>query len=234
MILRVKGSHFLNRGNFRDFIIVCAIIFSLMGPEPHLIGYLIPLGVLAIGCFLHFIVKGQLIRNVVLCSEGTYAIVRHPYYLANFLIDGAFCLFSLNRYLIFAYPFLFFWTYGPHLKKEEQTLAHAHPGQFYDYCISVPPIFPDSNSIRNLRKMLKNTHLSRITSNEIQRICRFFAVASLIVLCQEIKGDGWQELTFWRPSIDYDSLLMVSLSGLLFLYSLVGRRRQKTLKVNNK
>jgi protein-S-isoprenylcysteine O-methyltransferase Ste14 len=79
MILDTKGQHLLNRGNLRDVIIVLAIAFSLAGPEPELISYLVPLGVLTAGCFLHFIVKGQLIRNVVLCTEGTYAIVRHPY-----------------------------------------------------------------------------------------------------------------------------------------------------------
>jgi protein-S-isoprenylcysteine O-methyltransferase Ste14 len=78
MTLRANGQHLLNRGNLRDVIIVLAIIFSLAGPEPDFIGYLVPWGVLTASCFLHFIVKGQLIRNVVLCTEGTYAIVRHP------------------------------------------------------------------------------------------------------------------------------------------------------------
>ncbi len=227
MILRAKGQHLLNRGNLRDVIIVLAIIFSLAGHEPDLIGYLFPLGVLTAGCFLHFIVKGQLIRNVVLCTEGTYAIVRHPYYLANFLVDCSFCLLSLNLYLIVAYPFLFFWAYGPHVRQEEQSLARKHPEQFYTYSTSVPQIFPDSNSIRNVKKLLKNTSFNRITSNEIKRISRFFAVACFIILCQEIKKDGWEELTLWLTPVDYDGLLMVSLSGLLFLYSLIGRRRER-------
>jgi hypothetical protein len=183
--------------------------------------------VLTAGCFLHFIVKGQLIRNVVLCTEGAYAIVRHPYYLANFLIDCTFCLLSLNLYLVFAYPFLFFWAYGPHIRQEEQRLAYSHPEQFYTYFTSVPQIFPDSNSIRNLKQLLKNTSFSRITSNEIKRLSRFIAVVCFITLCQEIKTDGWEELTFWRSPIDYDGLLMVLLSGLLFLYSLIGRRRKR-------
>ena len=87
VILKANRQHLLNRGNLRDVIIVLAIIFSLAGPAPDFIDYLISWGVLAIGCFLHFLVKGQLIRNVVLCTEGAYAVVRHPYYLANFLID---------------------------------------------------------------------------------------------------------------------------------------------------
>jgi len=199
----------------------------MAGPEPELLSYLVPLGVLTIGCFLHFIVKGQLIRNAVLCTKGAYAIVRHPYYLANFIVDCAFCLLSQNFYLIFAYPFLFFWAYGPHIRQEEQRLAFLHPKQFYSYCTAVPQIFPDSNSIRNFKKLLKNTSFSRITSNEIKRISRFVAVACFIVLCREFKTDGWAELMLWRTPIDYDSLLMVILSALLFLYSLMGRRRKR-------
>jgi len=75
--------------------------------------------------------------------------------------------------------------------------------------------------------LLKNTSLSRITANEIKRISRFIAVACFIILCQEIKIDGWEELTLWRPPIDHDSLLMVTLSVLLFLYSLIGRSRKR-------
>jgi len=227
MILSAKGKHLLNRGNLRDIVIVLAILFSMAGPEPEHLSYLLPLGVLTIGCFLHFIVKGQLIRNAVLCTEGAYAIVRHPYYLANFIVDCAFCLLSQNFYLIFAYPFLFFWAYGPDIRQEEQRLAFLHPKQFYSYCTAVPQIFPDSNSIRNFKKLLKNTSFSRITSNEIKRISRFIAVACFIILCREIRTDGWAELMLWRTPLDYDSLLMVILSALLFLYSLMGRRRKR-------
>ena len=227
MILSAKGKHLLNRGNLRDVVIVLAILFSMTGPEPELLSYLLPLGVLTIGCFLHFIVKGQLIRNAVLCTEGAYAIVRHPYYLANFIVDCAFCLLSQNFYLMASYPFLFFWAYGPHIRQEEQRLAYLHSQKFYSYCTDVPQIFPDSSSIRNLKKLLKNTSFSRITTNEIKRIARFFAVACFIVLCREIKTDGWAELMLWRTPLDYDCLLMVTLSALLFLYSLMGRHRKR-------
>jgi protein-S-isoprenylcysteine O-methyltransferase Ste14 len=52
--------------------------------------------------------------------------VRHPYYLANYLIDTAFCLLSGNSYLLLAYPFLFFWSYGPTFRKEETALKGRH------------------------------------------------------------------------------------------------------------
>jgi hypothetical protein len=227
MIISAKGQHLLNRGNLRDFIIISAIILSIAGPGPESISYLVSWGLLTVGCFLHFIVKGQLIRNAVLCTEGTYAIVRHPYYLANFMIDCAFCLLSQNFFLMAVYPFLFFWAYGPHIRQEEQRLAYLHSEKFYGYCAAVPPIFPDSSSIRHLKTLLKNTSFSRISANEIKRIARFVAVACFIVLCREIKTDGWGELMLWRTPIDYDSLLMVIFFALLFLYSLMGRRRRR-------
>jgi protein-S-isoprenylcysteine O-methyltransferase Ste14 len=63
--------------------------------------------VLAVGSLLHFVVKGVLIRNSVLCKDGIYSVVRHPYYLANYIIDSSFCLITGNMYLVFMYPFLF-------------------------------------------------------------------------------------------------------------------------------
>ena len=90
-----KSISWLHRGRLRDVVIVLCVIsvfwFPLNTPE-----LCVGLVLLVLGCGLHVLVKGQLVRNVVLCTEGTYAIVRHPYYLANYLIDTGFCLLSGN------------------------------------------------------------------------------------------------------------------------------------------
>ena len=93
---------------------------------------------LAIGCFLHIVAKGVLIRNVVLCNRGIYAVVRHPYYLANYLIDSSLCVLSGNLYLVAAYPFLFFWSYGPTLRKEESFLASKYGDAFHERQLQHP------------------------------------------------------------------------------------------------
>lgn len=105
---------FLNRGNLRDAVITASIVLSLLLPvgiDPVRISFSVFL--LLLGISLHLVVKGQLIRNKVLCTEGAYGLVRHPFYLANFLVDLSLCLIVGNIYLIVLYPFLFFWAYGP-------------------------------------------------------------------------------------------------------------------------
>ncbi len=61
---------FLNRSNLRDIIIVVclisAVLYNLDWVRLSVAGVL-----LIFGCFFHYMTKGVLIRNVVLCREGT-------------------------------------------------------------------------------------------------------------------------------------------------------------------
>src|SRR4030042_5025842 len=112
----------LYRGNLRNIVILISAISALFYPISGL-KIIISLTILTVGCALHFIVKGILVRVKILCKDGVYASVQHPYYLANYLIDSSFCFLSGNSYMILLYPFLFFWAYGPSLTGEENLLA---------------------------------------------------------------------------------------------------------------
>jgi len=46
------------------------------------------------------IVKDALIRNVRLCKEGVYKIVRHLYYIANFLRDTGLGGVTIQAFLL--------------------------------------------------------------------------------------------------------------------------------------
>ena len=100
----------LTRRNLRDLIVALSLASAALFPVSNAKMYL-AFGLLGLGCFLHFVSKGILIRNVVLCNKGIYQVVRHPYYLASYLIDSSFCLLSGNIFLVVLYPFLFFWAY---------------------------------------------------------------------------------------------------------------------------
>ena len=139
--MKDKRHPFLNRSNLRDITIIVALISSLVY-NLDVVRLLISFLLLSFGCFFHYVTKGVLIRNVVLCKDGTYSVVRHPYYMANYLIDSAFCLLSGNVYLLLVYPFLFYWSYGPTIRKEESVLAGIHGEEFLRYSLDVPQIFP--------------------------------------------------------------------------------------------
>jgi hypothetical protein len=145
---------------------------------------------LIMGSFIHFVAKGVLIRNEVLCRDGVYSIVRHPYYLANFLVDSSFCVLSGSHYLVLAYPFLFFWSYGPTLRSEERTLEERHPGPFAAHAHDTPPVFPDRLSIRRIGSFFTGFSFKRISAKERARIVRFWAMAILILVIGRLSAEG--------------------------------------------
>jgi hypothetical protein len=181
------------------------------------------------GCFFHYMTKGVLIRNVVLCQGGTYSIVRHPYYMANYLIDSSFCLMSGNVYLLLVYPFLFYWSYGPTIRKEETTLARLHSSEFLRYSLDVPQIFPDAYSIRSVKEIAQGFSTKRITRNEISRFMRFWATACFILFIHTFKMSNIEML--WRFDTNYvrdypHGFALFVLTLVLFITSLLVQRKR--------
>jgi protein-S-isoprenylcysteine O-methyltransferase Ste14 len=214
-----RSRFFLNRGNLRDAVVAASIVLSLLLPVGIAPGRVsLAVFLLFVGIGLHLLVKGQLIRNKVLCTEGAYGLVRHPFYLANFSIDLSLCLIVGNIYLIALYPFLFFWAYGPTLKVENERLSKIHGEGYTKYESKVPEIFPSPLSIGVLRTIFRGFSWARITKNEVLRIIRFCSVATLLIIIQDVRTEGIGELIFpltnSRPG-DYDAVVMVMV--LLFL-----------------
>ena len=108
--------HLLTRRNLRDLIILCCFASSALYGH-SVASMVIGFSLLAVGCFLHVVAKGILIRNVVLCDGGVYAMVRHPYYLANYLIDCSFCVLSGNPLSVRGIPVSFLLVIRAHAKE---------------------------------------------------------------------------------------------------------------------
>jgi protein-S-isoprenylcysteine O-methyltransferase Ste14 len=183
------GTHILSRKNLRDLVIVLSLASTFL-PSPGTITIFVAVAVLAIGCFLHIVSKGVLIRDIVLCNTGIYQVVRHPYYLANYLVDTSFCLLSGNAFLIFLYPFLFFWAYGPTIRREEQLLLAGHGDSFLRGSMEIPQVFPDPVSAENAKVLFRGFSFGRVTMKECARIMKFFGTGTLFVLIHQVKSDG--------------------------------------------
>jgi protein-S-isoprenylcysteine O-methyltransferase Ste14 len=180
---------FLNRSRIRNVVLFLTLVSAPFCPITDatvVIGF----SFLATGCFLHLVAKGILIRNTVLCNYGLYGLVRHPYYLANYLIDWSFCVLSGSYLLTLAYPFAFFWAYGPTMRKEEALLASEHGDDFSRYVSEVPRVFPDRSSVRRLGSLLKGFSPQRVTWKECARLTRFCSAAILITLVHDVTVNG--------------------------------------------
>jgi hypothetical protein len=214
-----RKKNLLTRSNLRDVVIICSLASAAIcsnSTTTIAIGFCL----LAIGCFLHLVAKGVLIRNVVLCDRGIYSLVRHPYYLANYLIDSSFCVLSGNLYLVAAYPFLFFWSYGPTLRKEERFLASEYGDAFREDSFNIPQVFPDRASLKGWRGLFAGFSAKRISLNECARITRFCSMGFAIILVHAVNLHKLNYL-FHPTRNDYDAFSFMVLAAAFFFLSLV-------------
>jgi hypothetical protein len=226
-MVREKQSR-LTRSNLRNLIRILSylsvFVYGLDRSEA-VVAFLL----LGLGCLVHYITKGELIRNVIMCNNGIYGIVRHPYYMANYLIDTSFCLLSGNPYLLLVYPFLFFWVYGPTLRKEERFLATTHNEPYIEYMLDVPQVFPDSFLAKYLKGVFSGFSKKRISRNEVSRIMRFWATGLFILFLHSLKGpilgvEGWGG--FYHSSSAVTTLILVTC---LYLVSILVRGKRAVL-----
>jgi hypothetical protein len=179
----------LTRSVLRDVVIMLSLgSVCLFRASPPAV--IVALALLETGCFIHFVSKGVLIRNEVLCRDGIYSIVRHPYYLANYLVDTSFCVLSGNPYLVLAYPFLFFFSYGPTFRQEETTLRERHEADAVAHILGTPGVFPDRHSIFRLGRLFQGFSRTRVSGKEIGRIVRFHSMWLLILAIQVVRWSG--------------------------------------------
>lgn len=219
-------SRWLHRGRLRDVVVTLCLVSAFFYPIEG-VAFYVALVMFAAGCLLHVLVKGQLIRNVTLCTEGAYAVVRHPYYLANYLVDISFCLLSGNVYLVLLYPFLFYWAYGPSFAEEEATLASMHGAIFDAYRTSVPQVFPTTNLLGGLRSLGRGFSWRRISAKEIKRVFRFGFLAALLILAREVSTPGLRELLAGENPFTWSTSVLLGLCLTCLIVSLAIPSRRK-------
>jgi hypothetical protein len=222
-----KEKHYqITRSNLRNLIrllsYLSVILYSVNNIEISVAFF-----VLAAGCIVHFITKGVLIRNIVMCNNGIYGVVRHPYYMANYLIDVSFCLLSGNLYLVLVYPFLFFWVYGPTLRKEEKYLAATHNEPYIEYMLDVPQVFPDSNFTKYIQGIFSGFSKKRISRNEISRIMKFWATGLFICFLHTIKSINFNKLDYTILQSSSNSFVLLSIVVVLYIVSVFVRGKRK-------
>ena len=217
----------ITRSNLRNLIrLLCYLSVLIYNVNTNEI--IVSFCLLALGCFVHYLTKGQLIRNVVMCNNGIYGIVRHPYYMANYLIDVSFCLLAGNPYLLLIYPFLFFWVYGSTLRKEEKYLAGTHNEPYMEYMLDVPQVFPDSYFTIYLKDVFSGFSKKRISRNEVARILRFWSTAIFIIFLHSLKTADFTKICFSGPDGFNKSAALLSLVVILYIVSIFIRGNRKS------
>jgi hypothetical protein len=102
----------------------------------------VPVALLAAGGLLHLVSKGYLARRVRLAREGPYRWVRHPFYLANLLVETGLLLFAGAWWAVPVYLAVAHFAYHAAMDEEEADLAALHGEAWRDYAARVPRIVP--------------------------------------------------------------------------------------------
>lgn len=207
MSARKRNRVLLNRSRLRDGLVVLCLIFSNSSALFLSLG----LGIFLLGVALHFWTKGVLRRNEVLVITGPYALCRHPFYLANLIIDVSICLMAGLPQIIPAYIIIFLWVYVPSARREEAFLKHRFPDVWpaLERRFRFFPLLPRRWEM--LRAPWRLTTILR--EREASRVLRLLAIPFLVAWAVEIR-EGWWEV------VDVETLALVG--SALFLH-LAGR-----------
>ena len=106
-------------------------------PDPR-----VPLALLAAGGLLHLLSKAYLVRRSRLAREGPYRWVRHPFYLANLLIEPGLLLWAGAWWAVPAYLAVAHFAYRASMAEEERDLADLHGEAWTAYAARVPRLLP--------------------------------------------------------------------------------------------
>ncbi|MBP7934366.1 MAG: isoprenylcysteine carboxylmethyltransferase family protein [Phycisphaerae bacterium] len=174
------GAKFAPRGLLRDGLIIASLVLADMKPSWLIAG----LAVFILGALLHFWSKGCLVRNQVVTQVGPYRLVRHPFYLANFIIDLGICLISGSPWVTALYLPAFLLTYIPVIRREENYLRSQHGPAYDAYARQVPMLIPWK--INCLFGPLDSTWNNIRRENEIPRLMRILAVPCYILAADMI------------------------------------------------
>jgi protein-S-isoprenylcysteine O-methyltransferase Ste14 len=139
--------------------------------------------IIFIGALLHLWASGCLVRNVRLTTWGPYRFIRHPFYLANFLIDLGICTCGANPWIFAVYLAIFYLVYLRRMRKEEKYLANIFGTEYQNYQTKTPFFIPTLFQHYPKTPGMKFSWQRIIqTRNEIPRLLRIFSYPVLFLL----------------------------------------------------
>ena len=179
-----------NRGGIRSYLMLLGLV---AGTSTH-VSVAAGSAVLAVGVLLHFWSKGCLKRNLEVTTSGAYRFVRHPFYLANALIDAGIVDMSGCWLLAAAAPLLWLWAYVPTIRREEAYLTQRFGQAYATYRRQVPVLLPWRRPLPHDGNGSAWQFQNILNENEIPRALRLLACPLPFCMLSEIHAHGWAML----------------------------------------
>jgi protein-S-isoprenylcysteine O-methyltransferase Ste14 len=142
---------------------------------------------IGIGLVLRVLARGWKAENSrgSLVTSGLYAYIRHPLYVASFLIGLGLCLILGDGIVLLAYLILFIAIHGLVIQGEERWMA-GHWGEDYRrYAARVPRFLPRP---RRRAGRVRPRNLTHAIGLEADAICAWLCLAFLLLAWKSLAG----------------------------------------------
>ena len=203
----------LNRGGLRFYVVAVALaVGTLYFRSTTARSIVAGLPLLLAGVCLHTWAKGCLRQNRVVATIGPYRFVRHPFYLANALIDFALAVMAGWLPLVIVLPVWWLAIYIPVIRGEERFLSEKFPDEYPGYRRRVPCLIPWRRPLPYLGDGFRWANPNIVGGEELPRAARILAYPLLFFVAQGLRADGLHWLQ--------DGWHLTALAGLLTLYLL--------------
>ena len=203
----------LDRGGLRFYLVIIALpsgtlLLKTTSPRSILAG----LPCLILGAWLHTWAKGCLRQNRVVATIGPYRFVRHPFYLANALIDAGVVMMAGWWPLAVALPLWWLAIYIPVIRREERYLTDNFPDEYPDYKRRVPCLIPWAALCLTRARDFRWSNPNIARGEELPRVVRILAYPLLFFVIGGLRGSGLSCLD--------DGWSLTGLAGLIMLHVL--------------
>jgi hypothetical protein len=125
-----------------------------------------------------------------LVTSGLYAYIRHPLYVASFLIGLGLCLILGDPIVLIGYGVLYVLMHAWVIHGEEGWMASHWGEEYRRYAARVPRFFPRLGGRERAGRIVPQ-HLTRAVAREADAICAWLSVAFLL-LARESLAAGVQ------------------------------------------
>lgn len=181
----------LDRGGLRNGLLLLGLLWGAATPTTILAG--MPL--LVVGTALHVWAKGCLWQNREVSRSGPYRYVRHPFYLANALIDAASAVMSGWWVLVVVLPVWWLAIYLPVMRREEAYLLSTFGEVYADYQRRIPRLLPWRRPLPRSGLGFSWRHPNLAQGREIPRALRILGSPLLFLLGHQLRIQGAAAVT---------------------------------------
>ncbi|MGA2035584.1 MAG: isoprenylcysteine carboxylmethyltransferase family protein [Thermoguttaceae bacterium] len=198
----------LDRGGLRFYLVLIALVRGAATPRTIAAG--VPL--LLLGAALHLWAKGCLRQNRSVTRIGPYRFVRHPFYLANALIDAGIAVMSGWWVLQAVLPAWWLTVYLPVMRSEEDYLTRVFGSVHEDYRRRIPRLVPWRRPLPRTVEGFCWNNPNLTVDGAASRALRLLAYPLLLLLCGRLRASG--------AALPADPIMLAALVGLAAIYAL--------------